>query len=94
MSTPVTNLVRRCSRCGGVKPAASRETYAWAARRKPPVPQAGSTTPVVDRRLDDLDHRLDESPRSEVLAGGRLGVPGAPFEQFLVGVTVDIGAGR
>jgi hypothetical protein len=44
MSTPRTNLVRRCSRSGGVRLGASWVAYAWAASRKPPVPQAGSMT--------------------------------------------------
>jgi hypothetical protein len=35
--------------------------------------------PVIDRRLDELHHRLDEGTGGEVLARGRLGVPRAAF---------------
>jgi hypothetical protein len=48
---------------------------------------------VVDRRLDDVDDRLDECARSEVLAGAGALVRGALAQQFLVGIALDVGAG-
>jgi hypothetical protein len=48
---------------------------------------------VVDCRLDDVDDRLDECARCEVLAGAGSLVRGALAEQFLVGVALDVGPG-
>ncbi len=48
---------------------------------------------VVDCRLDDVDDRLDECARCEVLAGAGSLVRGALAEQFLVGIALDVGPG-
>ena len=57
---------------------------------------AGAAGRVADRlpRLggDDVDDRLDQRPRGEVLAGAALGVLGVLLQQPLVGVPLHIGA--
>ena len=42
----------------GVRVAASAAACSWATSRKPPVPQAGSTTVSLGLGVDDVDDRL------------------------------------
>jgi hypothetical protein len=56
---------------------------------------AGAASRVADRvgraRLETVHHRRDQRARGEILARAGLDVLGALGEQFLVGVTLDVG---
>jgi hypothetical protein len=54
-STPCTNVSRRCLRSFGVSVSAYRDAYSCAASKKPPVPDAGSTTGSAGLLSDVLD---------------------------------------
>lgn len=58
----------------------------------PPVPHAGSTIESSTVGLNDIDDRLDQRSRSEVLPRTRPLVRGALAQQVLVGVTLDVGS--
>ena len=68
--------------------------HSCAASRKPPVPHAGSATVSPGLGLQARDHRPDQRPRREVLAGARLRVLGALLQQPLVGVALEVGVDR
>lgn len=93
MSIPVTNFVRKvlALRRGEVRSAArdvsvgSEQEATGAAGRV--------DDPVRDRRLDDLDHRVNEGLRGKVLARSRLGIVGASLQQLFVCVAVHVGTG-